>query len=257
MDVSSATGSTCPAIGAKTADYYVCKHVYVCTVRGSSIFLDLERDRYFALDAVQAGLLDGLVAGWPSMAPEAGVDGRQPEIGVQIGMSLVHDRLLTRDAANGKDATPDTAAAVKSMLIEAGMRRTPRIRLKDIRRFLLAYVRVRLAMRCTSLQEITRRVAARKAKFVPAAAQQLDLERMRQIVGVFDVLRALTFTAQFACLFDSLVLIDYLSQYRIYPMWVMGVRTDPFAAHSWVQHDVFVVNGTVDYVGTFTPIMTV
>jgi hypothetical protein len=53
------------------------------------------------------------------------------------------------------------------------------------------------------------------------------------------------------------VLLEYLAWYRIFPTWVFGVQTRPFAAHCWLQHENIVLNDTVEHVTRYTPIMTV
>ncbi len=49
--------------------YALARHVFVCVQGEHVVFLDVRKDRYFALDgALTAGLGD-LVAGWPIAAP--------------------------------------------------------------------------------------------------------------------------------------------------------------------------------------------
>ena len=128
--------------------------------------------------------------------------------------------------------------------------------MRDITRFLRAYLRTRRAIRFEPFQQITQRIATRKAEATTANTPHCESQKVIEIVSIFDVLRAFTFTARLACLFDSLVLIEYLHQYRIYPLWVIGVRTSPFAAHSWLQYGNQVINGAADFAATFTPVLT-
>jgi hypothetical protein len=37
------------------------------------------------------------------------------------------------------------------------------------------------------------------------------------------------------CILNSLVLIKFLAENGIYPKWIFGVRTKPFAAHCWLE----------------------
>ena len=85
----------------------------------------------------------------------------------------------------------------------------------------------------------------------------LDVDRARRLVEAFARYRVFLFSSRNECLFDSLALIEFLARYDIYPDWVFGVQTRPFAAHCWVQHGDIVFNDTVEYVGGFTPIMVV
>lgn len=56
---------------------------------------------------------------------------------------------------------------------------------------------------------------------------------------------------------DSLVLIEFLALHDVFPDWVIGVKTLPFTAHSWVQTGRFVLNGNPGYVRGYVPILVV
>ena len=49
--------------------------------------------------------------------------------------------------------------------------------------------------------------------------------------------------------------MEFLAIYRIYPMWVFGVKMGPFGAHCWVQDGAFVYNDTIAHTGSFQPVM--
>lgn len=65
------------------------------------------------------------------------------------------------------------------------------------------------------------------------------------------------FRSNNACLFDSLTLINFLAYFGIFPQWIFGVRSDPFAAHCWVQQDGMVFNDSIEHVIRYKPIMVV
>jgi hypothetical protein len=50
-------------------------------------------------------------------------------------------------------------------------------------------------------------------------------------------------------------LIFFLRCYGCFPYLVIGVKTAPFAAHSWVQEDGIVLDGDPASVGHFVPIL--
>lgn len=70
-------------------------------------------------------------------------------------------------------------------------------------------------------------------------------------------LRPLLFTAHDRCLHDSLALVNFLASESVSATWVIGVRTDPFAAHAWVQTGDLVLNDQHEHVRRFRPIVTV
>jgi hypothetical protein len=67
----------------------------------------------------------------------------------------------------------------------------------------------------------------------------------------------LLFTAHDRCLHDSLTLVRFLATKRLFPRWVIGVRTRPFAAHSWVQSGPTVLNDVHEHARDYRPILVV
>ncbi|MCU7375150.1 lasso peptide biosynthesis B2 protein [Paucibacter sp. O1-1] len=84
-----------------------------------------------------------------------------------------------------------------------------------------------------------------------------SLEAMTPAVAAYERLRPLLFTARAQCLLDSLALIGFLARSGFAAHWVVGVRTGPFAAHSWVQNGNTVLNDQHEYVRQFRPIHVV
>lgn len=59
------------------------------------------------------------------------------------------------------------------------------------------------------------------------------------------------------CLIDSLALMDFLHNRGAQADLVIGVRTDPYSAHCWVQTANTLLNEEADRVAAFTPILVV
>ena len=57
------------------------------------------------------------------------------------------------------------------------------------------------------------------------------------------------------CLRNSMLLINLLEGAGLPATWVFGVRTYPFDAHCWVEHEGIVLNDTIDHVRWYTPIL--
>lgn len=80
-----------------------------------------------------------------------------------------------------------------------------------------------------------------------------DRAQVGALVAIFDALRP--FIPKLGrCLPHSLYLRDFLGLHGIAATLVFGVRTHPFEAHCWVEHDGCVLNDTADHVAWFTPI---
>ena len=89
--------------------YFLRRHVHVCWIKGSSIFLDVQRDRYFALDPAQTQALQGIVKGWRPAQSERMAENQSPATGKQVAEALSRDGLLTQDPAEGKEAASNRA----------------------------------------------------------------------------------------------------------------------------------------------------
>lgn len=56
------------------------------------------------------------------------------------------------------------------------------------------------------------------------------------------------------CLANSIMLLAFLRWHGLEADWVFGVRTFPFEAHCWVEHEGVVLNDVAEHVAWFTPI---
>jgi hypothetical protein len=84
-----------------------------------------------------------------------------------------------------------------------------------------------------------------------------DLERAIALVSAYHYIRTWTFARAGRCLLDSIALVEFLRIYGVHASWVVGVQLRPFSAHSWVQHERWVLNGTPAFVREYTPIIVV
>jgi hypothetical protein len=220
--------------------------VHVCVSGGHVVLLDVNADRYLALEWSQAVTLSAFIRGWPVRAtPDIPPDEK-------LLQELVRRSLLTRDAGAGKDATPVAIRRPSSDLPLAGSWRAPRA--KEMLGAGGAIVRA-AAMRWLPLSRVIRHVRRRRRLVVTASRSSID--ETRRLVHTFDWVRPFLFSARDACFLDSLALLQFLASRDIYPLWVFGVRMKPFAAHCWLQHEGSVLTDSVERVSSFTPIMTV
>jgi hypothetical protein len=247
--------------------YVLARHVFVCVQGEHVVFLDVRKDRYFALEAARTAGLGHFVAGWPVPAPlavdfvrhRANSTALALEENVDPGMlsgviALLLDKgILTTDAEKGKPAevtaiSPPhgdlTADAADEKLIIG-----PRLFL----RFVIAAIRARLLLKHIAFETVVERVRSRSTLASSAVTEQ----KLAALVHVFATLRPFFFAAKDACLFDALSLSEFLAAYDVFPNWVFGVQSRPFAAHCWLQLDGLVLNDTLDHVQRYTPIMVV
>ncbi len=234
--------------------YLLTQHVYTCVCDNRVVLLDLRKDRYLALDASGEQALRRLVPGWP-LSGHRHATAEQVHADAAAIEKLLEAGLVTSTPELGKDATPVTLELPTRELVEEDPETSPRIRAHHIGNFLLSWVCAAQLFRRQPLERIITRVRRRNERG-GTDHRHVDLAAASTLVGAFDFLRPLIFTARDACLFHSLTLIEFLSRYGIFPMWVFGVRAGPFAAHCWVQHGDIVFNDTAEHARLYTPIMT-
>lgn len=244
------------------ARYALADHVFVCVSGDHLVLLDLKEDRYWALEASQTAGLGALVSGWPIQASDQLASAAAPSAETSAAIEMLQGRgILTEcappaeDAIRGKDATPVAAIAPVRELVP-DTETAPGPRTGSWITFLLTSAFAKFALRVWPFERVILRVKRRKARRGSEAAP-LDSERARRLVETFARYRVFLFSSKDECLYDSLALLEFLARHGIYPDWVFGVQTRPFAAHCWVQHGEIVFNDTVEHVRGYTPIMVV
>lgn len=239
-----------PAL-APAPPYRLADHVRACRIDSQVVLLDLRRDRYVGVGGPQVASLSHLIVDWPAAAAEAAALAGSHEgwMKTLLGLGMLADA-GTPPPRCAKLPEPREALALEPHARESA----PRWR--DLPGLAWAASTAAVWMRRRCLAEIARRVldlrpgdhamqhAAGAAALEPAVASYLRLS-------------PLLFTADDRCLHDSLALVRFLAGKGLFPNWVIGVRTRPFLAHSWVQSGSLVLNDVPEHVRTFTPIMVV
>lgn len=254
--------------GQADGRYRLPPHVFMCTHGPHAIFLDLRRDRYFAVETAAAApllrALDGWCEGELGAAAADPVEPPEASPPHSLARELLAKGLLTLDPAQGKPATPPHIARPEDDLAGIGLDEIPLARLGELCDFVAAVIAARVALRCLRLERLIERVSRRKVKRTRrahSAAGAGDVPDRSstalawRCAAVHARLRPLFLTARDACLLDSLVLLEFAARRGVEPEWVFGVQTVPFAAHCWVQHGGLVLNDAVERVATFTPIL--
>nr|UXE45427.1 hypothetical protein Hi04_10k_c4921_00004 [uncultured bacterium] len=232
------------------ADFYLPRNVYFCSKGESLIFLDLTADRYVKLHGSQAEDFRRLCAcvNTSEMATEHSV-----ELANNIDTFLTSG-LLTTDKAAGKPLTPTEFALPDSVLVSSVADQSVRIRPLQVFRFFISCSIAAARLRFGTIEGTVRAIEKRKRSRV--AQHVIDTKRAREVVSVFNRLRAL-FPATYLCLFDSLALIEFLARHDLFPTWVFGVQFEPWAAHCWVQAESIAFNEGVEEAEDYIPIMTI
>ena len=241
--------------------YGIPPHVYLCATGTGTVILDVRRDRYLGLGREETELLANAVPGWPNplWRTSASCDAHaSSEATFEVCESLIADGVLER-IAKGQKAR--AILAIRDMRrdwisigdeLEIRGRLTPR----HIVNFLTAYCWARSSLAWRSFSFVVERIRARKPPRARGIAPS-QLRKVAALVDVFRQLRPFVFAAEGRCLLHALTLTRFLSNYQIYPEWVIGVTTQPWGAHSWVQWDNYLLDSNPEKVCGYTPIMAV
>lgn len=236
--------------------YWLPLHVYACRTDDSIVFLDLKQDKYVAISADELISLHGLVEGWPSRSCGQHRHGSTCAKALRAADVLVSRGLLTPEQKQGRSAA---AAQVKPLEMERPGQRPllrPTIRFRHIALFVAAYVWAALLLRTRSLNSIVRVARALKVTH-GSRSTQAERRAAAERASIFRRLRPWFFRERNNCLLSALALWRFLLWCGLASTWIIGVKTAPFAAHSWVQCEGLLLDGDAAEVDYYTPILAV
>lgn len=205
-----------------------------CTWGDRAVFLNLARDRYFVLP----DLADSAFRAWAAGAaiPESALDQL-----VAAGV-LVAGEGADRGPASFPPALRDLAGDVPC-----------RSRLVDIASAAAGQLRARHSLRRTPVAILLGRIAEREGRGSARATEETGLHRVACAFASLTIV----LSADDQCLPRALAARRMCDRRGLAAALVLGVRLDPFAAHSWVQAEDAVVVGDLEQVRLFTPILVV
>lgn len=211
-------------------------HVSYGMVAGRPLFLDVSRDRYFALDPAAEAAFNRLTqhrARHECDDPDAArllatnlfalADERQPLAPAQI---KIPDRDLPIPAER----------AAQNLL--------------DLPEIWLLLWRARRALQSQRLNPILAALTRRRLE----VTAPLDAAATGCLAARFRRTRALVPLAP-SCLQDSLALGFWLARRSARPAIVFGAKLNPFGAHCWVQSKAAILSDAPDNVAEFTPVL--
>lgn len=229
-------------------------HVRACLSDGQVILLDLRRNRYLGVGGRCAVELAGVIDGWPVAGP--GRAGTRSVADIKSLTEPLWSQGLLTDRTTARESTADIEPATASLEAEEqiasaiiGPRRACSI--------IQGTVSAAWWLRWRTLGSIAQAVAGRRHRLAPMVDHAAGLDSLRDAVAAYEKLRPLVLTTHDRCLHDSLALVAFLAHERMFPRWVIGVQTNPFGAHSWVQSGAVVLNDQHERVSKFKPLLVV
>ena len=259
--VHSAGCGPAPHAGSRDVSdpcYHLPQHVYACRTDDGVIFLDAGHDRYFGLGGAGVMALPEFVGNWPSGTHSVRSAAETPPAyaEVQRVADNLIERGLLRRGWNEASRAPRSSVPTLAMDLPAGTLEANRtLRPTDWIYFTLACAQAFWLLKRLPLEAIAARVTAARRQDTQLDPARLDLMDVFAHVQVFRRLRRLFFSEKNRCLLNALALLFFLRRYGHFPLFVIGVKTRPFGAHSWVQHEQFLLEGDPASVCHFVPIL--
>lgn len=224
--------------------YSLPAHIYTASVSSGTILLNLKTDRYSAVGGDASTTLTRLLS---SEFTEG--DHSAAQSWIRAGLLEPHHSYARRFEPLPAQAK-DLLRPLDEMHCEL-----LKVRLHHVAGAIIDYAHVRYSLAARNLYTIAEsRGRARPDTWL---ASHSDLRRMQQLVSIFKRVRPLAFAAQDRCLFHALLLVTFLARYQLFPHWYVGVRLRPWAAHSWVQYESWLLDATPEIVCEYTPILCV
>ncbi|MCY1170493.1 Transglutaminase-like superfamily protein [compost metagenome] len=211
---------------------------YHCFAGQYAIFLDLPANRYFALPSTSTQAFRQLV----DRNGEAFAGAEEA-----LSSLIKHGILLEAKASDRSFAKLGIERASRDMS-RHNSKSSPFWRfVVALYSELLTSVRLHLF----PLSPMLKSAAACQRRKANRYNDSLDIERW---VSAFDR-TAIILGRTNRCLVRSLAMFRVLRVYGAAPTLVIGVRSDPFSAHAWVQHDDTVLNDDLEQINNYSPIL--
>ncbi|WP_454884352.1 lasso peptide biosynthesis B2 protein [Sphingomonas oryzagri] len=205
-----------------------------CIADGKAVFLDIARDRYFALPADFSRFATGRI---PHLAADS------DEI-VAVVETLLPSSIAARHPSL---CTPPPA--VTHEIVDRASRTSPWLCLPALLGRILFY---KLLLRTVGLDRTLRRLSPRGASV--DCGERYSSEHLVTVGAAISMLKRYMPLAD-QCLPVALAVADYLRRRGWAPQLVLGVMARPFRAHSWVQLDTMLLTDRIEAVRNFTPIL--
>jgi hypothetical protein len=232
--------------------------MYVSASDEGAVLLDLKRDAYVGFDAQQSYALSAVVENWPGARDGERVPSNEAWVFAQ---TMESRGLLASTSVEPFAAHPRQAAAAIVLatgeLMPCHSMKWRHCHPSHLFRFLRAVLTAWLILKVSGLPGAVERARARRAAHSAHLSTPADAQTVQMLVSAWFHLRSFFYAPKGRCLLDSVALLEFLAGYRAFPSWFIGVQIRPFAAHSWLQADAAVLNGTADFVRAYQPILVI
>lgn len=213
--------------------------VTFCILERRTIFLDVQSDRYFTIGRNSDAAFRTLVCG-----------GQITPAVAQALAPLTENSILLRSEGNCS-MVPPMVESPEQAIENAACRAGPLAVVAAI----LSQVRTAFLLRFFGFSAAIERLRRLKARIPLIEKSGSDTKAAQQAAAHYRAGHLLS--RQDMCLRNALSLAESLVRRGVSATLVIGVRTGPFQAHSWVQVGPTIVNDRLDRIHTFKPIAAV
>jgi hypothetical protein len=240
--------------------YFLGELIFASATRHGVVLLDLKRNRYLGLGSTDALALSDCVYGFPRNEHWTDSAHQTPASNSPqacLIKSLVESGILTMKSPPKGDVV-SAVIVLHGDLVSIGdeiIEDNP-VRIRDVIYFLVNFLWSAASLRCRPLRSVVRSVYRRRAAAI-AAGYTFNLLRASELVDTFRSIRPYFFLARNNCLLHALALVNYLAAHGEFPVWVFGVTTDPWTAHTWVQQEHYLLDSNPEAVCSLEPILAV
>lgn len=233
--------------------YEFSQHIRFCNCDSGVVLLDLKSARYLGISRSDALNVATFV---PSLREKFGRETIEPEL---VAPGKILEELLSLNYITDVNSPDPPREAQLPTLTESAFnlatKSRPQIGSRHLLQYTQSFVTTVALLRFSTLEGIYKRYKRARQFFPSRSSSSPDI--VRDMVNIHFHLSPFFYSAKNRCLFDSLVLYNFLLCNSIPGTWVVGVKTRPFSAHSWVQYEHIVLNDTSDHCRIFNPILAV
>jgi len=233
--------------------YYFQSHIFHCQIDDGMVLLDLNSERYIGLGSKEVSALAPFVKSLKTGPCNWTQDSPSRADAMDFVNHLIRLNILTCIPPQRISNTSDQCELKQDLLHHDLIITDRALRVVDIFRFIRACAFAAFMLKTFTLKHIIDLVRRRKANQLTS----ISLEEVGDLGRLFLGLRPFAFSGKNNCLYESLALLLFLSQYNVFPVWVIGVQTHPFLAHSWVSHNGLLLTGEVEMTKHMSPILAV
>jgi hypothetical protein len=249
-----------PCVESVECHYFMSPLIFTSVSRQGVVLLDLKRNRYLGLDYSDAAVLSRNVEGFPALNRRAEfsiAEQVEPSNHAAILETFLRRGIVTTESPRAGNIVSSVVSLHGSLVSIGDEITAPAVNPgRHVPAFLFSLLSSSACLRCVPLRFIALHVYRRHSAAI-AKGYTFSVPRASALVDVFRLIRPYFFLAKEHCLLHALTLVNFLAHYHEFPLWVFGVNSDPWTAHSWVQQDHFLLDCNPESVCGLEPILAI